>query len=82
MVEHPDRIPPADLALQSEVWDIVGELTKPLYGHQVIPVLMALRIVVSHYLEIMKDPQDTLQRLVWELNAALEAALELKRRLH
>jgi hypothetical protein len=43
---------------------------------------MALRIVVSHYLEIMKDPQDTLQRLVWELNAALEAALELKRRLH
>ncbi len=82
MVEHPDCIPPADLALQGEVWDLVGELTKPLYGHQVMPVLMALRIVVSHYLEITKDPQDILRRLVVDLNAALEVALELKQRVH
>jgi hypothetical protein len=43
-------------------------LTKPLYGRQPIPVLMALRIVASHYLEIMKDPQDTLRRLVVDLD--------------
>ena len=46
------------------------------------PVLMALRIVVSHYLEIMKDPHDTLRRLVVDLNAALDASLELKRHVH
>jgi hypothetical protein len=64
------------MALEMEIWRQVGELTKPLYGHQPIPVLMALRIVASHYLEIMKDPQDTLRRLVVDLNAALDASLE------
>ena len=84
MVEQPHCIHPADLAreLESEVWELVGELTKPLYGHQVIPVLMALRIVVSHYLEITKDPQDLLRRLVVDLSAALDASLEFKRHVH
>jgi hypothetical protein len=70
------------LALEMEIWSLVAELTKPLYGHQVVPALMALRIVVSHCLEIMKDPQDILLRLVVDLNAALDAALELKQRVH
>jgi hypothetical protein len=43
---------------------------------------MALRIVVSHYLEITKDPQDLLRRLVVDLNAALDASIELKRHVH
>ena len=70
------------MALEMEIWGLVGELTKPLYGHRPIPVLMALRIVASHYLEIMKDPQGTLRRLVVDLIAALDASLELKRHVH
>jgi hypothetical protein len=60
------------MALESEIWGLVGELTQPLYGHQVIPVLIALRIVLSYYLQLMPDPPDALRRLMVDLNAAIE----------
>jgi hypothetical protein len=59
------------IALEMEVWALVAELTKPLYGHHPIPALIGLRIVVSFYLRHMDDPDDTLRVLIADLNAAL-----------
>jgi hypothetical protein len=58
------------IALEMEVWALVAELTKPLYGHHPIPALIGLRIVVS-FLRHMDDPDDTLRVLIADLNAAL-----------
>jgi hypothetical protein len=60
----------ANLALEMEVWALVAELTKPLYGHGTIPALIALRIVMSFYLRHRADPEDTLRLLIADLNAA------------
>ena len=40
----------AAMAFEMEIWTLVAELAKPLYGHQPIPALMVLRIVVAHCL--------------------------------
>ncbi len=73
MIEEQPCNQAAVAALEMEAWTLVAELAKPLCGQRhVTPALIALRIVISHLLRQMEDPQETLQMLIADLNAALE----------
>lgn len=58
-------------ARDMKVWTLVGELVKPLYGHQPIPALTALRIVGAHCLKQKADPDETLDLLIGDSRATL-----------
>ena len=60
-------------AFEMEVWTLVAELAKPLYGQRrAVPALIALRIVISHRIRHMHDAADALRLFIADLNAALE----------
>jgi hypothetical protein len=73
MIEEQSQKHAAAMALEMEIGGLVGEIIQPLYGHPAVPILTALRIVVSHCLRnIVDDPADGLQRFIVDLNAAMD----------
>jgi hypothetical protein len=72
MIEEQPSNQTAAIALEMETWGLVAELAAPLYGHNAIPAFIALRIVISHRIRQMDDPDDTLRLFIADLNAALE----------
>ena len=73
MIEQQPCNQAAVAAFEMEVWALVAELAKPLYGqHRAVPAFIALRIVISHRIRQMDDPDDTLRLFIADVNAALE----------
>ena len=71
MIEEQPSNQSAAIALEMETWGLVAELAAPLYGHNAIPALIALRIVISHRIRHVHDPADALRPFIADLNAAL-----------
>jgi len=71
MIEQQPCTQAAAGALEMEVWSLVAELAKPLYGHQPIPALIAQRIVVAHCLRHTAVSDETLGVFIGDLRAML-----------
>jgi|RhiMetdeSRZDD1v2_1073273.scaffolds.fasta_scaffold3503399_1 hypothetical protein len=71
MIEEQPSNQAAVAAFEMQIWTLVGELAKPLYGHQPIPALMALHFVVAHCLKQTADPDEALELFIGDLRATL-----------
>jgi hypothetical protein len=71
MIEQQPGNQAAIAARDMEVWALVGDLAKPLFGHQPIPALMALHFVMARCLKQTPDPDEALKLLIGDLRATL-----------